>query len=75
MSRLPDTVLDDCRLDPAAPFAQDPARDFGLDRKTAQLALPELRAWLNDQQRRLWANGQDALLLVLQARTAPARTA
>jgi len=66
MSRLPDAVLDDCRLDPAAPFAQDPARDFGLDRKTAQLALPELRAWLNDQQRRLWANAQDALLLVLQ---------
>jgi polyphosphate kinase 2 (PPK2 family) len=66
MSRLPDAVLDDCLLDPAAPFSQDPARDFGLDRKTAQLALPELRAWLNDQQRRLWANGQDALLLVLQ---------
>ncbi|WP_079203040.1 hypothetical protein [Pseudomonas sp. CC6-YY-74] len=66
MSRLPDSVLDDCLLDPAAPFAKDPARDFGLDRKAAQSALAELRAWLNDQQRRLQANGQDALLLVLQ---------
>lgn len=66
MSRLPERILDDCLCDPRAPLAKDPARDFGLDKRSAQLALAELRAWLNDQQRRLWANRQDALLLVLQ---------
>lgn len=66
MNRLPDSLLDACRCDPAAPFAQDPARDFGLDKQTAKLALAELRPWLNQQQRMLWANQRDALLLILQ---------
>lgn len=66
MSRLPDRLLDDCLCDPRAPLAKDPARDFGLDKQGARAALVELRAWLCDQQRRLWANRRDALLLVLQ---------
>jgi PPK2 family polyphosphate:nucleotide phosphotransferase len=66
MARLPDSLLDACRCDPAAPFGQDPARNFGLDKQTAQLALAELRPWLNQQQRMLWANRQNALLLILQ---------
>jgi PPK2 family polyphosphate:nucleotide phosphotransferase len=66
MSRLPDSLLDACLCDPAAPFGQDPARNFGLDKQTAQLALAELRPWLNQQQRMLWANRQNALLVILQ---------
>lgn len=66
MNRLPDSLLDACLCDPAAPFALDPARDFGLDKQTALLALAELRPWLNQQQRMLWANRQQALLLILQ---------
>ncbi len=66
MARLPDTLLDACRCDPAAPFGQDPARDFGLDKCRAQQAMAELRPWLNHQQRMLWANRRDALLLILQ---------
>jgi polyphosphate kinase 2 (PPK2 family) len=66
MSRLPDDLLDSCRCDPAAPFAQDPERDFGLDKQRAQQALAELRPWLNRQQRMLWANRNNALLLILQ---------
>jgi PPK2 family polyphosphate:nucleotide phosphotransferase len=66
MSRLPDNLLDSCRCDPAAPFAQDPERDFGLDKQRAQQALAELRPWLNRQQRMLWANRRNALLLILQ---------
>jgi PPK2 family polyphosphate:nucleotide phosphotransferase len=66
MTRLPDSLLDACRCDPAAPFGQDPARNFGLDKQTAQLALAELRPWLNQQQRMLWANRRNAILLILQ---------
>lgn len=66
MNRLPDNLLDACRCNPDAPFAQDPARDFGLRKHDAQLALDELRPWLNRQQRMLWANRRDALLLILQ---------
>ncbi|WP_339079865.1 PPK2 family polyphosphate kinase [Pseudomonas sp. TMP9] len=66
MSRLPDELLDACRCDPAAPFAQDPARDFGLDKQQAHHALQALRPWLNKQQRMLWANRRNALLLLLQ---------
>lgn len=66
MARLPDSLLDACRCDPAAPLAQDPARDFGLRKHAAKLALDELRPWLNRQQRMLWANRRDALLLLLQ---------
>ncbi len=66
MTRLPDSLLDACLCDPAAPFGQDPARDFGLDKCSAQQAMAELRPWLNRQQRMLWANRRDALLLILQ---------
>jgi PPK2 family polyphosphate:nucleotide phosphotransferase len=66
MPRLPDDLLDACRCDPAAPFGQEPVRDFGLDKCSAQQALAELRPWLNRQQRMLWANQRDALLLILQ---------
>jgi len=66
MARLPDSLLDACRCDPAAPFGQDPARDLGLHKHAAQLALAELRPWLNRQQRMLWATRRDALLLILQ---------
>lgn len=66
MERLPDTLLDACQCDPAAPFGQDPARSFGLDKQQAQQALAYLRPWLNRQQRMLWANRQNALLLILQ---------
>jgi PPK2 family polyphosphate:nucleotide phosphotransferase len=66
MSRLPDNLLDACRCNPDALFAQDPARDFGLRKHDAQLALAELRPWLNRQQRMLWAMRRDALLLILQ---------
>jgi PPK2 family polyphosphate:nucleotide phosphotransferase len=66
MSRLPDDLLDSCRCDPTAPFAQDSARDFGLDKPRALQALAELRPWLNRQQRMLWANRSNALLLILQ---------
>jgi PPK2 family polyphosphate:nucleotide phosphotransferase len=66
MSRLSDSLLDACRCDPIAPFAQDPAHDFGLDKQTAKLALAELHPWLNQQQRMLRANRRNALLLILQ---------
>ena len=66
MSRLPDELLDSCRCDPTTPFGQDPARSLGLDKQTAQQALAELRPWLNQQQRMLWANRRHALLLILQ---------
>lgn len=66
MSRLPDELLDACCCDSAAPFAQDPERDFGLDKKQGQHALEALRPWLNKQQRMLWANRRNALLLLLQ---------
>jgi polyphosphate kinase 2 (PPK2 family) len=66
MTRLPDSLLDACLCNPAAPFGQDPARDFGLDKCSAQQAMAELRPWLNRQQRMLWANRRDALLLILQ---------
>jgi polyphosphate kinase 2 (PPK2 family) len=66
MARLPDNLLDTCLCDPTAPFGQDPARDFGLDKCSAQQALAELRPWLNHQQRMLWANQRDAILLILQ---------
>ncbi|MBZ5755487.1 hypothetical protein K9B43_07630 [Pseudomonas sp. S5(2021)] len=66
MARLPDDVLDACRLDPAAPFAGDPARRFGLHREQALERLARLKPWLREQQTMLWANRRDALLLVLQ---------
>lgn len=66
MTRLPDHLLDSCRCDPAAPFGQDPARTLGLDKHTAHQAMAELRPWLNQQQRMLWANRRNALLLILQ---------
>lgn len=64
--RLPDAILDACLCDARAPLAQDPARDFGLGKSDAQQAMAALKPWLNEQQRRLWANRRDALLLVLQ---------
>lgn len=64
--RLVDAILDACRCDPQAPLAQDPARDFGLSKDAAQQAMASLKPWLNEQQRRLWANRRAALLLVLQ---------
>lgn len=66
MPRLPDNLLDACRCDPTAPFGQDPARDFGLNKQDAQQALHALRPWLNQQQRMLWANRRQAVLLILQ---------
>tara|TARA_R110000868_G_scaffold4909_5_gene30570 strand:- start:4127 stop:4945 length:819 start_codon:yes stop_codon:yes gene_type:complete len=66
MARLPDTLLDACLCNPAAPFAHNPADDFGLDKQQAKHALAVLRPWLNKQQRMLWANRQNALLLILQ---------
>ncbi|VXB34636.1 conserved hypothetical protein [Pseudomonas sp. 8AS] len=64
--RLPDAILDACLCDPQAPLTQDPARDFGLGKDAAQLAMAGLRPWLNEQQRMLWASRRAALLLVLQ---------
>lgn len=66
MARLPDTLLDACWCNPAAPFGQNPADNFGLDKQQAKQALAALRPWLNQQQRMLWANRQHALLLILQ---------
>lgn len=66
MERLPDTLLDACLCNPAAPFGQDPADALGLDKQQAKNALTALRPWLNKQQRMLWANRQHALLLLLQ---------
>lgn len=64
--RLPDTVLDDCLCDPAAPLARDPARRYGLEKPQAQARLAALKVWLRERQTMLWANRRDALLLVLQ---------
>ncbi|MDG1580047.1 hypothetical protein [Pseudomonas sp. GOM6] len=64
--RLADAILDACQCDVQAPLAADPAQDFGLDKAQAQQALAELRPWLNERQRMLWANRKDALLLLLQ---------
>ena len=64
--RLADAILDGCLCDVQAPLAGDPARNFGLDKAQAHEALAELRPWLNERQRMLWANRRDALLLVLQ---------
>lgn len=64
--RLADAILDACLCNAQAPLAGDAAEDFGLDKAQAQRALAELRPWLNQQQRMLWANHHDALLLLLQ---------
>lgn len=64
--RLTDAILDACLCVVQAPLAQDPARDFGLSKEAAQAAMAALKPWLNEQQRRLWANRQQALLLLLQ---------
>ncbi|MET1076819.1 MAG: hypothetical protein ABWY06_02235 [Pseudomonas sp.] len=66
MSRLPDALLDDCRWDSSRGFERDPARHWDLDEADGLERLERLKPWLNDQQTRLWANRQDALLLVLQ---------
>lgn len=66
MARLPDALLEACRLDPAAPLAGDPARRLGLDREEAGERLARLKPWLRQQHSMLWANRHDALLLVLQ---------
>ncbi|MGP0171625.1 polyphosphate kinase 2 family protein [Pseudomonas sp. NCHU5208] len=65
-TRLADEWLDACLCQPDAPLAGDPARTFGLDKHAAKARLAHLKPWLLAQQRRLWANRRQALLLVLQ---------
>lgn len=65
-ARLADDLLDACRCRPQTPLTGDPARTFGLDKAECKARLDQLRPWLQDQQTRLWANGRQALLLVLQ---------
>ncbi|EJO92418.1 hypothetical protein A471_18160 [Ectopseudomonas mendocina DLHK] len=64
--RLADALLDACLCRPEAPLAGDPARAFGLDKADCKARLEQLKPWLQEQQTRLWANRQRALLLVLQ---------
>ncbi|WP_437883638.1 hypothetical protein [Pseudomonas sp. LRF_L74] len=66
MPRLPDKILDACLCNPKKPLAIDPAEDFGIKRDDARDALEELKVWINVQQRMLWANRKDSLLLILQ---------
>ncbi|WP_068829729.1 polyphosphate kinase 2 family protein [Pseudomonas sp. BMS12] len=64
--RLGDAILDACLCQTQAPLAGDPACTFGLSKSQALLAMAELRPWLNEHQRRLWACQRDSLLLLLQ---------
>ena len=66
LARLSDSLLDSCRCDPAAPFASDSARDFGLHKDESLSRFEALKHYLDEQQQLLWANRRHALLLWLQ---------
>lgn len=64
--RLADALLDACLCDPHAPLAADPARLLLADKADAKIRLAALGPWLNERQRMLAAQRQNAVLLVLQ---------
>lgn len=66
MPRLPDTLLAACLGDPRTPLTGDAERLCGLDREGARAQLAELKPWLLEQQRLIWARRQEALLVWLQ---------
>ncbi len=66
LARLSDSLLESCRCDPTAPFASDPARDFGLHKDESLSRFEALKHYLDEQQQLLWANRRQAVLLWLQ---------
>ena len=66
LDRLPDALLDSCLCNSGTPLADDPARDFGLEKGSSAGQLKAIKQYLDEQQQLLWANRKQAVLIWLQ---------